>query len=412
MMYTLAAWTGFRKGEIGSLTLRSLELDADPPTATVAACYSKRRREDTQVLHPELAAQLKAWIAGKPDLKSDEPLFPISGRVPGGTDRKTHKMMRIDLEAARQKWINEATSPRNAREREQSDFLAYKDHDGLFADFHSCRHLFITSLERAGISPKMAQTLARHSDIRLTLQTYTHVELHDQTAAIRSLPGPYRASQQRRRKETAAAGCCGLGQITAVQPREISHSTRRVAHARCCACIRLGNRCHSAGQQRLGTEVAASSVRQVRSSSRLRMVRHWPRTPPFPGRPELPRRRLLGYYSPAETALNRTAKDTLRRNASLSCDTSHASGCEQGRLAGASGRRPDELIPARTQRDVESAAANCPIPTCSTSSKWPMVIVSPLYGAVSQVPSRLKSLPQDGQAISDNFPSLGSSTGV
>jgi integrase len=60
MMYVLAAWTGFRKGEIGSLTLRSLHLDDDPPTATVDACYSKRRREDTQVLHPEVARQLKA----------------------------------------------------------------------------------------------------------------------------------------------------------------------------------------------------------------------------------------------------------------------------------------------------------------------------------------------------------------
>jgi len=55
---------------------------------------------------------------------------------------------------------------------------------------HSCRHLFITSLERAGISPKMAQTLARHSDIRLTLGVYTHVELDDQTAAIGALPVP------------------------------------------------------------------------------------------------------------------------------------------------------------------------------------------------------------------------------
>ena len=64
------------------------------------------------------------------------------------------------------------------------------DHDGRYADFHSCRHLFITSLERAGISPKMAQTLARHSDIRLTLQICTHVELHDQTAAIRAPAGP------------------------------------------------------------------------------------------------------------------------------------------------------------------------------------------------------------------------------
>ena len=36
----------------------------------------------------------------------------------------------------------------------------------------------------------MAQTLARHNDIRLTLGTYTHIERHAQTAAIESLPGP------------------------------------------------------------------------------------------------------------------------------------------------------------------------------------------------------------------------------
>jgi integrase/recombinase XerD len=58
------------------------------------------------------------------------------------------------------------------------------NHDDIYADFHSFRHLFITNLERAGISPKMAQVLARHNDIRLILGVYTHVELHDQTAAI------------------------------------------------------------------------------------------------------------------------------------------------------------------------------------------------------------------------------------
>ena len=31
MLYTLAAWTGFRKGELGSLTTRSFQLDADVP---------------------------------------------------------------------------------------------------------------------------------------------------------------------------------------------------------------------------------------------------------------------------------------------------------------------------------------------------------------------------------------------
>ena len=192
MMYVLAAWTGFRKGEIGSLVRRSLRLDDDPPTATVEACYSKRRRQDTQILHPEVVRQLKEWLATK-KLGPNSPLFPISGRVPGGTDRKAHKMIERDLMAARDKWLEEAKSEAEKKQRLKTDFLCYCNHDGLYADFHSMRHLFITSLERAGISPRMAQTLARHSDIRLTLGLYTHVELHDQTAAIESLPGPPKA---------------------------------------------------------------------------------------------------------------------------------------------------------------------------------------------------------------------------
>jgi integrase len=183
MLYLLAGWTGFRKSELGSLTLQSLDLDGSPPTATVAAGFSKRRRDDTQVLHPDLVPQIRAWLATKPDLASDELLFPISGR-------KAHKMISTDLAAARAKWISEAKMKQETAQREQSDYLAYRDHDGRFADFHSLRHLFITRLSEAGITPKMAQTLARHSDIRLTLGLYTHVELADQTAAIGALPGP------------------------------------------------------------------------------------------------------------------------------------------------------------------------------------------------------------------------------
>jgi len=43
---------------------------------------------------------------------------------------------------------------------------------------------------RIRISPQTAQTLARHSDIRLTMNVYTHTELAEQTAAIAALPGP------------------------------------------------------------------------------------------------------------------------------------------------------------------------------------------------------------------------------
>jgi site-specific recombinase XerD len=190
MMYILAAWTGFRKGEIGSLTLRSLRLEDNPPTATVAACYSKRRRQDTQILHPEVARLLKEWLATRKRLGPNDPLFLISGRVPGGTQRKISKMIERDLMAARDKWLDEAKTEAEKKRRLKTDFLCYCNHDGLFADFHSTRHLFITSLERAGTSPKMAQTLARHGDIRLTLGVYTHVGFGDRTAAIESLPGP------------------------------------------------------------------------------------------------------------------------------------------------------------------------------------------------------------------------------
>ena len=75
-----------------------------------------------------------------------------------------------------------------SEQNDQSDFLCYRNHAGLYADFHSCRHLFITSLERAGVSPKMAQTLARHSDIRLTMNIYSHVDEQEQAEAIARLP--------------------------------------------------------------------------------------------------------------------------------------------------------------------------------------------------------------------------------
>jgi hypothetical protein len=99
-------------------------------------------------------------------------------------------MIERDLMVARDKWLDEEKDETKRQGMLQSDFLCYCNHDGLFADFHSMRPLFITSLERAGVSPKMAQTLARHSDIRLTLGVYTHVEMQDRTAAIGALPGP------------------------------------------------------------------------------------------------------------------------------------------------------------------------------------------------------------------------------
>lgn len=55
-------------------------------------------------------------------------------------------------------------------------------------DFHALRYTFITNLARSGVHPKMAQSLARHSDINLTMNRYTHTALESQQEALAGLP--------------------------------------------------------------------------------------------------------------------------------------------------------------------------------------------------------------------------------
>ena len=76
MMYVLAAWTGYRRAELASLTLRSFDFENTPATVTIKAAYAKNRREDRTPLHPELVEQLRGWIAAKPGLAADTPCFP------------------------------------------------------------------------------------------------------------------------------------------------------------------------------------------------------------------------------------------------------------------------------------------------------------------------------------------------
>lgn len=66
--------------------------------------------------------------------------------------------------------------------------IQYVDENGLYADFHALRHTFITNMVKSGISPKTAQSLARHSTIDLTMNVYTSLTVNDQAAAIISLP--------------------------------------------------------------------------------------------------------------------------------------------------------------------------------------------------------------------------------
>jgi site-specific recombinase XerC len=193
IIYILSASTGYRRGEISSLTLASFEFEATPPRVTVDASYSKRRKKDVQVLSPEVAAKIREWLEVRVPTH-DRLLFPLTKET-CGFDRRTSIMMKHDLGVARASWIGEAGGDDEERTRRaESDYLSYKNAAGLFADFHANRHTFITNLSRAGVLPKVAQTLARHSDIRLTMNIYTHTDLDEKVDAIGKLPS-FRAAE-------------------------------------------------------------------------------------------------------------------------------------------------------------------------------------------------------------------------
>jgi hypothetical protein len=50
------------------------------------------------------------------------------------------------------------------------------------------RPILLTRLQRAGVSPREAMELARHSDMRLTMKTYTDVAQLPLAATVRGLP--------------------------------------------------------------------------------------------------------------------------------------------------------------------------------------------------------------------------------
>ena len=202
MCYRLAAATGFRASELRSLTTDSFDLDATPPTCTVEAGYSKRRKRDVQPLPDALVEPLRAWLAG----------FDPGERVFTGIAGNTARMLRSDLAAARAAWLKAAErEPEQVQEQMQaSDFLLYSDRQGHVADFHSLRVLFISRVVASGASVKEAQTLARHSTPLLTMNTYSRATLLDVAGAVAGL-GDLLTGQPSRPEPEAqrATGTCG-----------------------------------------------------------------------------------------------------------------------------------------------------------------------------------------------------------
>ena len=74
------------------------------------------------------------------------------------------------------------------REDLEAAGIAYRDDSGRVLDFHAFRHTYVTILARSSTPVKVVQTLARHSDPKLTLNTYSHLTVFDTAAALDALP--------------------------------------------------------------------------------------------------------------------------------------------------------------------------------------------------------------------------------
>jgi len=246
MLYRVAVGTGFRANELRSLTPESFDLDANPPTVTVQAGYSKHRHKDVQPIRQDLADLLRPWLAARP---AGEPVF---GTMP----EKTARMMKKDLQAAKRKWVKEVASPEARKERTDSPFLAYRDSNGRVADFHALRHTYVSRLVRSGANVRVAQELARHSTPMLTLGCYAHVEVLDQTKALAALPPINPAPTQR---EAALA----TGTDGPIPPQDDGPKGRSANAARRCPQARTAALTWQGGNLDNGGAKAVESLRVV-----------------------------------------------------------------------------------------------------------------------------------------------------
>lgn len=159
-LYRLALQTGLRAKELSCL--QPEDFDLTKHSLTIKAAYAKGKRTDVLPISERLANTLVPW------LKTKTPKTKLwSGAYHRG---QLGKQLKKDMARARKLYIAQASTEQEAKKRQADDFLRWQDSSGLFADFHSQRATFITTL--AGLTPniKEVQQLARHQNALTTMR--------------------------------------------------------------------------------------------------------------------------------------------------------------------------------------------------------------------------------------------------
>jgi len=156
MCYLLAFWVGLRRNEIKELKWDDVDLDITPPRIRLRAEVTKSRRADVQVIHPQLAEALRKWR----DENIDNNQYVVS-RVPG------MKVLKADLKLAGIEYGNEQIG---------------------YADLHAQRMSLSTTMAVHRLSPRVRQAHMRHTDPRLTDNTYMDETLLPVAEELFSIP--------------------------------------------------------------------------------------------------------------------------------------------------------------------------------------------------------------------------------
>jgi integrase len=159
LLYATLIYTGLRKSELASITIGQIFLDHEIPHLVLAAKDEKSRRGSTLPLHPELVQQLRKWLKLKGKTSPKDKLFTIPDALCKILDR--------DLKYAG---------------------IDKRDSLNRVIDVHALRHTHAILLARRGVSPTVAQSAMRHSDIRMTMGVYTHLELENIAEGVNRIP--------------------------------------------------------------------------------------------------------------------------------------------------------------------------------------------------------------------------------
>ncbi len=158
LLYAFAAGTGLRRGELSRL--RWTDLDLEEGEVRIPAASAKARRDQSVPLRADLIAALARRRAGlSAEVGSARVFLPATF--------PEIRTFRRDLAAAG---------------------IARQDESGRALDFHSLRVTFVSSLAAAGVHPRTAQALARHSSVELTMRTYTDLSRLDLRGAVEKVP--------------------------------------------------------------------------------------------------------------------------------------------------------------------------------------------------------------------------------